>query len=86
MRATMSSKGQITIPLAIRTQLGLTQGQTLEFDAEAPFLKAVPVFDEQAMRSVIGCATSSRPKPSSLSWLDETRGTADLPPSKKKRK
>jgi AbrB family looped-hinge helix DNA binding protein len=45
MKATLTSKGQITIPAQIRKRLRLQPGQVLDFDEEAPYLKAVPVFD-----------------------------------------
>ncbi|HEV7668598.1 MAG TPA: AbrB/MazE/SpoVT family DNA-binding domain-containing protein [Thermoanaerobaculia bacterium] len=48
MKATLTSKGQITIPTAIRQRLGLKAGQVLEFDEITPYLVAVPVFDEPA--------------------------------------
>jgi AbrB family looped-hinge helix DNA binding protein len=75
MKATLTSKGQITIPTAIRRRLGLEPGQVLEFDENAPYLVAVPVFDEQAMRALIGCARGKLGK-TSEQWLDETRGPA----------
>ena len=78
MKATLTSKGQITIPAAIRERLGLEPGQVLEFDEHAPFLKAVPVFDEDEMRSVIGCARDALGR-SSRQWLDESRGRVALP-------
>jgi AbrB family looped-hinge helix DNA binding protein len=78
MKAPLTSKGQITIPTAIRRRLGLKPGQVLEFDEEAPYLLAVPAFDEQAMRSLVGC-TRGRLAKSSEEWLDETRGPADEP-------
>lgn len=51
MKAVLTSKGQITIPATIRKRLGLKVGQVLEFDEEAPYLKAVVAFDEDEMRS-----------------------------------
>ena len=76
MKATLTSKGQITIPTVIRRRLGLHAGQVLEFDEEAPYVLAVPVFDEEAMRAVIGC-TRGRLRKTSDEWLDETRGRVD---------
>ncbi len=75
MKATLTSKGQITIPTAIRQRLGLKAGQILEFDESTPYLVAVPVFDETAMRALMGC-TSGRLGKTSEEWLDETRGPA----------
>ncbi len=82
MRATLTSKGQITIPIAIREKLGLKPGQILDFDPNAPFLKAVPVFDEDAMRSVLGCA-KGRLGRGAAKWLEETRGPVELPRRRK---
>jgi AbrB family looped-hinge helix DNA binding protein len=75
MKATLTSKGQITIPTAIWQRLGLKAGQVLEFDETAPYLVAVPVFDEPAMRALTGC-TSGRLGKTSDEWLDEIRGPA----------
>ncbi|MBI4327380.1 MAG: AbrB/MazE/SpoVT family DNA-binding domain-containing protein [Chloroflexi bacterium] len=79
MKATLTSKGQITIPAPIRERLGLKPGQVLDFDEAAPFLKAVPVFDENEMLSVVGCA-KDRVGRSTEEWLNETRGLVTLPP------
>jgi AbrB family looped-hinge helix DNA binding protein len=76
MKATLTSKGQVTIPAEIRRRLGLEPGQVLEFDEESPYLLAVPVFDEQAMRSVVG-RTRGRMSHTSDEWLNETRGTVE---------
>ena len=82
MKATLTSKGQITIPIAIRERLGLKPGQILDFDNSAPFVKAVPVFDDSEMLSVVGCVKGKLGE-SSVQWLDKTRGRVGLPPKSK---
>jgi AbrB family looped-hinge helix DNA binding protein len=41
--ATLSSKGQITIPLAVRTALGLHAGAKMDFVLEEDGFKVVPL-------------------------------------------
>ncbi len=73
MKATLTSKGQVTIPLSIRTKLGLKPGQVLDFDETTPYLRATAVFDDAEMRSVLGCAKGKLGVDSST-WLGKTRG------------
>ena len=81
----MTSKGQITIPVKIRRRLGLEAGQVLEFDEDAPYLKAIPVFDEEAMRAVLGHARGRVGKRVEK-WIEETRGPVSLPRARKAKK
>jgi AbrB family looped-hinge helix DNA binding protein len=57
MAVTLTEKGQITIPLAIRKRLGLKAGMRLVFDETVPYLKATREVDIERMRSTIGCLT-----------------------------
>lgn len=43
MHAILSSKGQITLPKAIRDQLGLTEGARLDFEVVDGIIRARPV-------------------------------------------
>jgi len=48
VKATLTSKGQITIPLPIRSKLHLKAGNTLDFDESAPSLKASKTISAEA--------------------------------------
>jgi AbrB family looped-hinge helix DNA binding protein len=47
MAATITSKGQITIPLEIRRRFALKPGDKLEFDSTAPVLTARRLIDRR---------------------------------------
>ena len=82
MKATITSKGQVTIPVEIRRKLHLESGQVLEFDETAPCVKAIKVFDSKKMRAVIGCSKNAMPDLTTSQWLEQTRGLVELPPVK----
>ena len=83
MKATVTSKGQITIPLAIRRKLRLQTGSVLEFDEQADYLKATKAVDPERMRSVIGIAQEELAAKTTLQWLEELRGPVELPRRRK---
>ena len=84
MKATITSKGQITIPQPIRRRLKLHAGTVLEFDEVVDYLKATKCADPVRMRSVIGVAKKELAGKNALAWLDELRGPVALPPRKPK--
>ena len=84
MKATVTSKGQITIPLPIRRRLKLHTGTVLEFDEQADCLKATKAVDPQRMASIIGLAKDDLRSKTTLQWLEELRGPAELPPKRRK--
>lgn len=76
MKATITSKGQITIPIQVRRRLNLRPGDVLDFDENAQFVVARPVFDETKMRSALGCLKGQMTD-NSAEWLDQTRGPVE---------
>jgi AbrB family looped-hinge helix DNA binding protein len=80
MKATVTSKGQITIPLALRRKLNLHAGAVLEFDESADHLKAAKVVHLDRMQSVLGIARKELAGKTIAEWLDDLRGPAELPP------
>ena len=88
MIATITSKGQITIPLQIRERLGLRAGDQIDFDESAPILTARRVVDKDAWRATLSkwrasSATVLKDHPwenaSSAEIVDDLRGGAVEP-------
>jgi AbrB family looped-hinge helix DNA binding protein len=79
MRATVTSKGQITIPEPIRRKLHLRKGTILDFDEAADHLRAVPCVDRDRVRGLIGMAARELSGKTSAEWLAELRGPVRLP-------
>jgi AbrB family looped-hinge helix DNA binding protein len=78
MAVTLTEKGQITIPLAIRKRLGLKAGMRLVFDETVPYLKATREVNLEQMRSTLGClnrvGTPEAKRMSSIEMMQFLRG------------
>ena len=83
MKATISSKGRITIPLRLREKLHLHAGDQLEFDENASVLVARRVVNREAWESTLAdwrrsCAEALSIHPwkgqKSSAILDDLRG------------
>lgn len=53
LQSTMSSKGQITIPAALRTALGLTEGVKVNFYSDGKQLVLKPELPVSAYRGIL---------------------------------
>jgi len=78
MKSTLTSKGQITLPVELRRRLNLKTGDVLEFDEKAPYIKAVKPFDKNQMKRAIGRGRGRKPARTSSEWIEELRGPVDL--------
>jgi len=79
MQATLTSKGQITIPIHIRKRLRLMPGDVLEFDETAPFLKATKTISPQAWEEFSEGWKDPWPGLSTNEVLEEIRAPVELP-------
>ena len=83
MKATLTSKGQITIPVDIRSRLHLKPGDVLEFDETTPFLKATKSIAPDAWKQFGSEASDPWGGMDMLQVMDELRGPVELPAARK---
>ena len=76
MKTTISEKGQITIPKAVRDRLGLRAGQVLEVKEERGRIVLTKRVAEDSFASVVGIL---KPGKSTDEMIEELRGPAEEP-------
>lgn len=70
MHATITSKGQVTLPKAIRDQLGLAEGTRLDFDIVDGTIRARPV--SRTALDIFGALHQPGRKPVSVQEMEQT--------------
>jgi len=83
MQATLTSKGQITIPIDVRKRLHLKPGDVLEFDEVAPYLKATKTIPPEAWEEFGREAADPWQDMEIHQIMDELRGAVELPQTRK---
>jgi AbrB family looped-hinge helix DNA binding protein len=76
MQATLTSKGQITLPVALRRKLHLKAGDVLKFD-ENSFRKALTKSEIKRMRSTLGRGKMELKGKSMKDVMECLRGPSD---------
>lgn len=71
MRATVSEKGQVTIPKRLRDRLGIRPGETLEFEDSDGRLIATKASDRDPVDEVYGILELEG---GTDAWMNELRG------------
>jgi antitoxin PrlF len=74
MKATVSEKGQVTIPKALRERLGIRPGEELDFDEEEGRLVARKLSPRDPVDAVYGILELGLPVDE---LIDEMRGEPD---------
>ena len=73
-KATVSEKGQVTIPKRLRDRLGIRPGQVLDFHEERGALVATKANGEDPVAQVFGILRDGRPTDH---IVEELRGAVD---------
>jgi len=86
MKSVVTSKGQVTIPKALRNQFGIVSGTRVDFAAAPDGIRVRKVVDRSKRPALFGCLKKELAGRGTRELLDELRGPVELPPSRRKAK
>lgn len=82
MKSFVTSKGQVTIPKALRERFGIEPGTQIDFSATEDGIRLRKVVNKQKQSKVFGCLKAELKSRGIPEILDELRGPVDLSNSK----
>jgi antitoxin PrlF len=86
VKALVTSKGQVTIPKALRDRFGIEPGTEVDFAAAEDGIRLRKVVDRKKGLGAFGCLKEELAERSVKELLDDLRGSVDLPASRRKGK
>ena len=86
MKALVTSKGQVTIPKALRDKFGIEAGAQVDFVAVTDGIRLRKVVDRSKRTGVFGCLKKELAGRSVKELLNELRGPVELPRARRKGK
>ena len=76
--STISSKGQVTVPVDVRRRLGLKEGDQVEFSYENGTVVLRPLrSEENPFAKWVGASGRKMPEGTAVAWVREMRGEMD---------
>ena len=79
MPGCVTSKGQVTIPKALRDQFGIEPGAKVDFSATADGIRLRRVVDRSGQSGVLGCLKSELRHRDLRNVMDDLRGAVEIP-------
>ncbi len=79
MKAQVTSKGQVTIPKALRDKFGIQPGGTVDFIETADGIRLKKVVDSKQAAGILGCLKNELSGASVDEWMESLRGPVEIP-------
>ena len=79
VKAQVTSKGQVTIPKALRDKFGIQPGGTVDFIETPDGIRLKKVVDVAQGAAVLGCLKKELAGASVEEWMDSLRGPVEIP-------
>jgi AbrB family looped-hinge helix DNA binding protein len=79
MEAWVTTKGQVTIPKALRDKFGIVPGGKVDFVESGDGIHLRKVVDPAAGKKVLGCLKDELAEKTVDAWVNDLRGPVEIP-------